>query len=68
MGRDIQDAMARWAAHRARIEEEISRRQEASRYSTIVPRFHPPREMGDMLEEEEDRGEAVQVDIRLTPR
>ena len=62
MDRDIQDAMARWSAHRARIEEEISRRQEASRYSTIVPRFHPPRQKEDLLEEEQDRGDLADFD------
>ena len=30
--KDVQDSMSRWSVHRARVEEEISRRQEASRY------------------------------------
>eukprot|EP00193_Tetraselmis_chui_P001451 CAMPEP_0177760334 /NCGR_PEP_ID=MMETSP0491_2-20121128/5213_1 /TAXON_ID=63592 /ORGANISM="Tetraselmis chuii, Strain PLY429" /LENGTH=521 /DNA_ID=CAMNT_0019276229 /DNA_START=56 /DNA_END=1618 /DNA_ORIENTATION=+ len=30
--KDIQDTMLRWSVHRARVEEEMSRRQEAARY------------------------------------
>lgn len=30
--KDINDSMTRWSVHRARVEEEISRRQEAARY------------------------------------
>ncbi|GAQ91035.1 hypothetical protein KFL_007170020 [Klebsormidium nitens] len=39
---DVRQSMARWSLQRARVEEEIVRRQEASRYASPVPRFLTP--------------------------
>ncbi|GMH38542.1 hypothetical protein BSKO_06426 [Bryopsis sp. KO-2023] len=34
---DVEEALSRWSAHRARVEEEISRRREATRFAAPFP-------------------------------